>query len=88
MFNVGPEKILLILLIALVLLGPRELPDAARKLGNVLSELRRLSAGFEREFRSAFDDVTSTRSPDHTSDPERDAPTDTPDKRDEAAPAA
>ena len=37
-FNVGPEKILLVLLIALVLLGPRELPDAARKLGNVLRD--------------------------------------------------
>ena len=61
----GPEKILLILLIALIVLGPHELPNAARKLGNVMRELRRLSAGFEHELRSAFDDVTSSKPPDN-----------------------
>ena len=50
MLNVGPEKILLILLIALFIwvrqpMGPRELPDDARKIGNVVGELGRMSAG-------------------------------------------
>ncbi len=59
MFNVGPEKILLILLIALVVLGPHELPDAARKIGNVVGELRRLSDGFQAELRSGLETFTA-----------------------------
>ena len=84
----GPEKILLILLIALIVLGPRELPDAARKLGNVMRELRRLSSGFEHELRSAFDDVTSHRPPEHGNEPQRETPTNIPSQPDEADPAA
>ena len=33
MFNVGPEKLLLLFIIALIVLGPSKLPDAARTLG-------------------------------------------------------
>ena len=65
-FNVGPEKILLILLIALIVLGPEELPGVARKIGNVMRELRRMSTGFESELRSAFDQVTSHSPSDRT----------------------
>jgi Tat protein translocase TatB subunit len=58
MFNVGAGELLVILLIALIVLGPDKLPDAARKVGNVLGELRRMSSGFQKEMRSAMDDVT------------------------------
>lgn len=60
MFNVGAGELLVILLIALIVLGPDKLPDAARKMGNVMGELRRMSAGFQSEMRSAMDDVTRT----------------------------
>jgi sec-independent protein translocase protein TatB len=72
-FNVGPEKILLILVIALIVLGPRELPEAARKIGNILGELRRMSAGFEHEVRSALDTATTDRGPARTAHPLADA---------------
>ena len=65
-FNIGPEKILLVLLIALIVLGPEELPGAARKIGNVMRELRRMSVGFESELRSALDEVTSHAPSDRT----------------------
>jgi sec-independent protein translocase protein TatB len=39
-------------------LGPEKLPDTARKIGNVMGELRRMSSGFQDEMRSAMDDVT------------------------------
>jgi len=58
MFNVGAGEVLVILLIALIVLGPDKLPDAARKVGNVMGELRRMSQGFQNEMRSAFDDVS------------------------------
>lgn len=56
MFNLGPEKILVILAIALIVLGPDKLPEAARKAGQVLGNLRRLSGGFENEIRQALDE--------------------------------
>jgi Tat protein translocase TatB subunit len=58
MFNVGAGELLVILLIALIVLGPEKLPDTARKIGNVMGELRRMSSGFQEEMRSAMDDVT------------------------------
>ena len=67
-FNVGPEKVVLVLLIALIVLGPRELPDAARKMGNIVRELRRMSAGFEHELRSALDATVAESSPHRTPD--------------------
>jgi len=33
MFDLGPEKLLFVLAIAFVVLGPEQLPDIARKLG-------------------------------------------------------
>jgi Tat protein translocase TatB subunit len=46
MLNIGPLELLLILLIALVVVGPRKLPDLGRTIGNGL-----------REFRKAQDEV-------------------------------
>jgi sec-independent protein translocase protein TatB len=58
MFNVGAGELLVILLIALIVLGPDKLPETARKIGNVMAELRRMSSGFQDEMRSAMDEVT------------------------------
>jgi Tat protein translocase TatB subunit len=55
MFNVGGGELLVILLIALIVLGPQRLPDAARQVGRVVSEVRRVSSGFQRELKDAFD---------------------------------
>lgn len=52
--NLGGAEILVILLVALLVLGPDKLPGAARSVGRGLSHLRRLSGGFEREIRSAM----------------------------------
>ena len=60
MFNVGAGEVMVILLLALIVLGPDKLPDAARKIGNVMAELRRMSAGFQNEMRSAMEDATRT----------------------------
>lgn len=46
-FNIGPGELILILVIALVVLGPGKLPDVAQSLGRSL-----------REFRKAASDVT------------------------------
>ncbi|HEX6419549.1 MAG TPA: Sec-independent protein translocase protein TatB [Acidimicrobiales bacterium] len=56
MFNIGGGELLVILLIALIVLGPQRLPDAARTVGRVLGDLRRISSGFQQELKEAFDD--------------------------------
>ena len=54
MFNVGPEKLILLFVIALVVLGPQRLPGAARSLGRAVAELRRLSGNLQQEVRGAL----------------------------------
>ncbi len=55
MFNIGGGEILVILVIALIVLGPQRLPTAARQVGKAMGELRRLSSGFQNELRDAMD---------------------------------
>jgi Tat protein translocase TatB subunit len=52
--NVGTPELLVILMVALLVLGPDKLPEVARKVGNVVGELRRMSAGFQAEMRDAL----------------------------------
>lgn len=56
MFGVSGVEFLVILLVALIVLGPEKLPDAVRKTGRVIGELRRMSNGFQSELRSALDE--------------------------------
>jgi sec-independent protein translocase protein TatB len=57
MFNLGGGELLVIALIALIVLGPTRLPEAARTVGKVMGEIRRLSTGFQNEVRDAFADT-------------------------------
>jgi sec-independent protein translocase protein TatB len=54
MLNFSPEKLFLVGLIALMVLGPNRLPQAARTLGRFMSELRRMSASFQDEVRGSM----------------------------------
>ena len=42
MFNIGPPELLVILLIALIVVGPQKLPELSRSIGRGLRELRRV----------------------------------------------
>ncbi|MGH9227724.1 MAG: Sec-independent protein translocase protein TatB [Acidimicrobiales bacterium] len=56
MFNIGGGELLVIVLIALIVLGPQRLPDAMRTFGRAVREVRRISSGFQQELRDAFED--------------------------------
>jgi sec-independent protein translocase protein TatB len=55
-FNLQGSELVIILLLALVVLGPEKLPEAMRKMGQFYAELKKMSHGFQQEFRNATDE--------------------------------
>jgi sec-independent protein translocase protein TatB len=55
-FNLSGSEIVVILLLALVVLGPEKLPDALRKAGKTYAELKKMGSSFQSEMRSALDE--------------------------------
>ncbi|MGO9876839.1 MAG: twin-arginine translocase TatA/TatE family subunit [Acidimicrobiia bacterium] len=67
MFDLGPEKILMILAVACMFLGPTELPKAARKIGAVRGQLRSWQDALRAEVSSALAlDVDASRDGERT----------------------
>ncbi len=56
MFNLSGSELIFILLLALVVLGPEKLPDAIRRFGKTYGEVKKMTAGFQSELRSALDE--------------------------------
>lgn len=48
MFGIGMPEILLILAIALIVIGPKKLPDLAKTLGRAMGEFKRATQDFKR----------------------------------------
>jgi TatA/E family protein of Tat protein translocase len=51
MFGIGMPELLLILALALIVLGPKKLPEVARALGKGMAEFRRATDELKDEFR-------------------------------------
>ena len=51
MFGIGMPELLLILALALIVLGPKKLPELARALGKGMAEFRRATDDLKYEFR-------------------------------------
>lgn len=51
MFNIAPSELLLVAFVALVVIGPKDLPKAMRIVGYWVGKAR----GVTRQFRSGFD---------------------------------
>jgi len=55
-FNMSGSEIIVLLLLALIVLGPERLPDAVRSFGRVYGQVRRMGDGFRTEMRSALEE--------------------------------
>jgi sec-independent protein translocase protein TatB len=53
MLGIGVEELMLVLIVALLVLGPERLPRVARDVGRVVGDLRRTSDEFREEFLQA-----------------------------------
>ena len=62
--SLGPAEILVILVVALIVLGPKRLPEAGRQVGKAISEIRRWSQDVKYEMNQAFNpEVRVVRDP-------------------------
>jgi sec-independent protein translocase protein TatB len=54
MFDIGWSELLLIGIVALIAIGPKELPGALRTLGQWMGKLRRMASEFQGQFHEAM----------------------------------
>jgi Tat protein translocase TatB subunit len=62
MFNIGPLELMVILVIALVVVGPKRLPEVGRTIGKSLREFRRATDEVKQSFDFNLEDDFE---PDH-----------------------
>jgi sec-independent protein translocase protein TatA len=56
MLNIGPQELLLILIVALVVVGPRRLPEIGRSIGKGLREVRKAQDEVRKTIRVTLDE--------------------------------
>ena len=57
MFNLGWTEILVIAVIAIIIVGPRDLPGMLRSAGQLLGRVRRMASDFQKTFNDAIKDA-------------------------------
>lgn len=63
MFGIGSTELLVILVVALLVLGPKNLPKIAQTLGRAMGEFRKVSTEFQRTLNTevAFEEEKEKR---------------------------
>lgn len=63
MFNIGPWELILILVIALIVVGPGKLPEVAKSLGKATNEFKKATTSMKKQFDEAMTDVEPATAP-------------------------
>ena len=76
MFGIGTAEILIVLVIALLLLGPKEIPKIARTIGKGMRELERAKDELKQtiEFEAEKDEADSKETGDTEEPSDKDSP--------------
>lgn len=60
MFGLGPQELIVILFIALLLFGPKKLPELGRTIGKAMREFKKATSEVEKEIRLGMDEIENT----------------------------
>ena len=63
MFNVGPTELMIVLVLALIVFGPKKLPEMGKSIGKGLSEFRKAQADIKREIREGMNEMPTSETP-------------------------
>jgi len=89
MFGLGMPEILLILAIALIVIGPKKLPELAKTLGRAMGEFKRSAQDFKRsidmettlqDIKPSATDMSDTAGKSRRENKDKDQNQDTPDQ--------
>src|SRR5689334_22583377 len=61
MFGIGYQEMFIILVVALVIFGPKRLPELAAQAGKWVREFRKMTADLTGEFEKTFAEVDEVR---------------------------
>jgi sec-independent protein translocase protein TatA len=56
LFNIGPTELIVILIVALIVFGPKRLPEIGRTLGRSLQEFRRASSDLREQLEQGMNE--------------------------------
>ena len=60
LFGMGPMEILVIMIVALIILGPGKLPEAGAQVGKAVRDFRRAPRDLTSDFEESISDVQTT----------------------------
>jgi TatA/E family protein of Tat protein translocase len=55
--GLGPTELIVILAIALIIVGPRRLPEIGRSIGRAINEFKKSSQQIETQVRKEFQEI-------------------------------
>lgn len=68
MFNVGPTELMVILVLALIVFGPKRLPEMGKSIGKGLKEFRKAQSDIKREISEGLRETPAPRTGSTTPD--------------------